>query len=82
MAQLIVRGIEEDVKRRLQERASRHGHSMEEEVRVILRNVLKEDGRPVPPLGSRLADRFKGLGLDREIPELRGEEATPMSFSE
>jgi len=33
MAQILVRGIEGDVKERLQRRASRHGHSMEAEVR-------------------------------------------------
>jgi hypothetical protein len=32
---------------------------------------------PQPPLGSRLAARFAGLGLTEDIPELRGEEARP-----
>ncbi len=82
MAQFIVRNIEEDVKKRLQRRASRHGRSMEEEVRDILRNVLRDEDRPMPPLGSRLAARFAGLGLDHEIPELRGGVAQPASFSE
>ena len=63
MAQLIVRNLEEDVKARLQRRAPRHGRSMEEEVRDILRNVLRDDDRRLPPLGSRLAARFAGLGL-------------------
>ena len=82
MAQFIVRNIEEDVKKRLQRRASRHGRSMEEEVRDILRNVLRDEDRPMPPLGSRLAARFAGLGLDHEIPELQGGVAQPASFSE
>ncbi|HXV62809.1 MAG TPA: Arc family DNA-binding protein [Vicinamibacteria bacterium] len=82
MAQLIVRNLEEDVKKRLQRRASRHGRSMEEEVRDILRNVLKDEGRPMPPLGTRIASRFAGLGLKQEIPELHGEVVHPASFSE
>ena len=46
MAQLLVRQIDDDVKRRLQERAKKHGVSMEEEVRTILRaEVLKDDGK-------------------------------------
>jgi antitoxin FitA len=41
MAQLIVRNIENEVKARLQRRAKRHGRSMEEEVREILRDATK-----------------------------------------
>lgn len=40
MAQLIVRHIEENVVRRLKERAGAHGVSMEEEHRQILREAL------------------------------------------
>ncbi len=40
MAQLIVRDIEERLVRKLKERAVRHGVSMEEEHRRILREVL------------------------------------------
>lgn len=81
MAQLVVRNLHEDVKKRLQLRAARHGRSMEEEVRDILNTVLKDEGRPVKAIGSRLAARFLGLGLEREIPELHGEVAEPASFS-
>jgi hypothetical protein len=31
-------------------------------------------------LGSRIAARFSRIGLDREIPELRGHPATPADF--
>jgi antitoxin FitA len=37
MAQLVVRNLEDAVKRRLKRRADKHGRSMEEEVRDILR---------------------------------------------
>lgn len=40
MPQLIVRKVEETVVRKLKERAGRHGVSMEEEHRRILRDVL------------------------------------------
>ena len=36
MAQLLVRNLETQLKVRLQKRAKRHGHSMEEEARDIL----------------------------------------------
>ena len=41
MAQVIVRNLDEAVKRKLQRRAARHGRSMEEEVRDILRDAAK-----------------------------------------
>lgn len=75
MAQLLVRNLEADVKEKLQRRARRHGRSTEEEVREILRNVVKS--APRQKLGSRLAARFEGLGLSDEIPELRGQPARP-----
>jgi antitoxin FitA len=73
MAQLVIRSLEEEVKRKLQCRAIRHGHSMEEEVRDILRNAMKDEGRAaVGGLGSEIAALFDGIGLDTDIAELRG----------
>ena len=77
MAQFIVRDLEEDVKARLKRRAERHGRSMEEEVRNILRNAAKEENRPLPKLGSRIASRFAKTGLPHDLPELRGQAARP-----
>lgn len=73
MAQFVVRNLEDDVKARLKRRAARHGRSMEEEVRQILRNAAKEGNRPVPKLGSRIAARFAKTGLTAELLELRGQ---------
>jgi len=80
MAQFIVRHLEDDVKSRLKRRAERHGRSMEEEVRHILRNAAKEENRPVPKLGSRIAARFKKSGLTADLPELRGQPARSADF--
>ena len=71
MSQIVVRNLEDAVKRKLQRRAARHGHSMEEEVRAILRDAVKQEGRPRKGLGSEIAALFKGIELDRPIPELR-----------
>ena len=73
MAQFIVRDLEDDIKARLKRRAERHGRSMEEEVRDILRNAAKEENRPLPRLGSRIAARFARTGLTVDLPELRGQ---------
>ena len=74
MAQLVVRNLDEEVKARLRRRASVHGRSMEEEVRAILRDAVKEDTRQKAGLGTRIAARFRTVGLrdGEEIEELRG----------
>lgn len=46
MGQLLVRGIDEDIVRRLKLRAARNGNSAEEEHRRILREVLAADRPP------------------------------------
>lgn len=80
MAQLVVRNLEDEVKTRLQRRASRFGRSMEEEVRDILRNAVLGEAREDEPLGSKLARRFAGLGLDQDLPELKGQAPRPARF--
>lgn len=73
MAQFVVRDLEEDIKTRLKRRAERHGRSMEEEIREILRNAVSKPGRPIAKLGSRIAARFSSSGLQAELPELHGQ---------
>lgn len=80
MVQLVVRQIEEEVKARLKRRAASHGRSMEEEVRHILRNAVKEDNRPVTRLGSRIAARFGKEGLTTDLPELHGQQVRAANF--
>ena len=77
MAQFIVRDLEDDVKTRLKRRAIRHGRSMEEEVRHILRDAVKEQNLRAPDLGSRMAARFAATGLSVDLPELRGQIVRP-----
>jgi plasmid stability protein len=45
MAQLLVRKLEKEVVQKLREQAARHGVSMEEEHRRILRNILLKTRR-------------------------------------
>jgi plasmid stability protein len=80
MAQVVVRDIEEDVKLRLKRLAERHGRSMEEEIRHILRNAAKDSGRPIAKIGSRIAARFSGKGLTSDLPELRGQITRPVDL--
>ncbi len=80
MAQFTVRNLEEDVKTRLKRRANRHGTSLENEVRQILRNALKDEGQPKAGLGSRISARFARTGLTSDLPELHDQAARPAEF--
>lgn len=81
MAQFTVRNLEEDVKTRLKKRARRHGTSLENEVRQILRNALKDESRhPEIRLGSRISARFAHTGLTDDLPELHEQTARPADF--
>ena len=81
MAQFVVRNIENEVKARLQRRAARHGRSMEEEVRDILRNAVNEQDAAAGGLGTEIASLFAKIGLDEDIVELRGYNIKPASFA-
>lgn len=80
MAQFTVRDLEDDVKARLKRRAALHECSMEEEVRQILRNAVREQNQPATRLGSRIAARFALAGLTDDLPELRGQRPRPAEF--
>ena len=71
MTEFMIRQLDYDVADKLQRRARRHGRSVEEEVREILRDAVRGDGSVRARLGSRIADRFRRVGLTHEIPELR-----------
>lgn len=80
MAQVIVRNIEAEVKTGLKQRAAQHGWSMEEEVRQILRHAVSQSEPAPVKLGSRIAKRFAGIGLDEPLPELHQQIIAPMGF--
>jgi antitoxin FitA len=77
MAQLVVRNLDDDVKAKLQQ----HRRSTEGEVRVILRNAVWNETQETEPLGKRLGALFSEIGLEEDIPEWRGQSATPATFS-
>lgn len=84
MAQLVVRNLEDDVKARLRVLAAKHGRSMEEEVRAILRDAVGAPAAQSGGLGTEIAARFKTIGLrgGEEIPELRGQFIKPWIFDD
>jgi antitoxin FitA len=80
MAQFVVRRVETSVKTRLQRRARRNGRSMEEEIRDILRDAVKQESAPSGGLGTEISGLFSKAGLTGDIPELRGHEIKPVLF--
>ncbi len=84
MAQLIVRKLEDEVKDKLSRRAKRHGRSVEEEVREILRDATKREGQRSRLLGTEIARLFHRAGLKpgEEIHELPEIEIQPADFEE
>lgn len=61
MAQIVIRRLDEDVKRRLAARAALAGHSMEEEARQILAAATMPAAEA--GLGARIARSMKGRGM-------------------
>lgn len=69
MSTLTVRNLDDGLKARLRVRAAENGRSMEAEARAILRSTLVGDAGAGLRLGSRIHERFAGLGADKlEVP--------------
>ena len=62
MASITIRNLEPEVKLGLRVRAARHGHSMEEEVRDILRDAVARESEPVQDLATAIGALFRPLG--------------------
>lgn len=83
MAQLLIRKIDVDVKENLRRRAKRHGVSMEEEARSILRAELLKPQDEEYGLGSRIAALFRDIpDNDEPLPELPDQPLRPATFDE
>lgn len=83
MATLTIRNLDEGTKAQLRIQAARHGRSMEEEARTILREAI-EAKQPSPAtkqgLGSRIHAHFAPLGgVELELPE-RSSQPSPAQF--
>ena len=82
MASLTIRNLDDATKAQLRLQAARHGRSMEEEARTILREAVS-GGTSIPAargLGSRIQAHFAHLGgVELELPE-RTSIAQPAGF--
>ncbi len=68
MGNVMIRDISNDIEQRLRIRAAKHGHTIEEEVRAILRTALTEYPLPTD-LASAIHNRFSPMGgVELNIP--------------
>lgn len=81
MAAVSIRGLDEEVKRRLRVRAARHGRSMEAEIRAILTETVREPTEP-EGLMTALLDRFGAIGgVELDLPARSTTPARAADFS-
>lgn len=66
MASLTIRNLDDSLKVGLRQQAARHGWSMEEEVRQILRQAVTP-AQETDSFAQRIQQRFAQLGVD-ELP--------------
>ena len=70
MASLTIRRLDDSVKARLRSRAAKHGRSMEEEAREILRASVAKDKFSNLNLAQSIRKRFGPLGgVELKIPK-------------
>ncbi len=78
MASIVIRDLDDALKQRLRLHAARHGRSMEEAVRDILRTALAAEGRQPANLADAIRRRFAPLGgVDLELPPREAMRAPP-----
>ncbi len=75
MAQLVVRNLPEDVKKRLQRRAEKHGRSLEAEVRAILAQTPEAGVAGSEALGA-------GTALAKKLAKHQVEDADWQAFED
>jgi antitoxin FitA len=82
MPSITIEDVDEDLRRRLQRRAARHGRSVEVEARDILRSALVDEENAAVP--GNLAEAIRAIveplgGVELEIPP-RGPVRQPPRF--
>ena len=81
MASITIRNLDDNVKTRLRMRAAEHSRSMEEEVRIILREAVSSGKAGPRDLAKFTRECFAPLGdVELELPS-RGPMREPPDFS-
>ena len=78
---MIIPNIDDDIKSRLQKRAEKHGRSLEEEVKEILRIAVSENNEHSLNLATMIEQRFANLE-EFELPQIKREPIRTVSTIE
>lgn len=77
MTDLLIRNLNAGLKKKLEISARKHRRNLSDEAKRLLDEALVED-RPAKPLGTALAEHFKGLGpVDFNIPRVVEQDPPP-----
>lgn len=69
MGSILIRKLDERLKRKLRLRAAKHGRSMEQEARDILKSALAQETQPPRSLWDAIRARIEPLG-GVDLPEV------------
>ncbi|MEB3215578.1 MAG: plasmid stability protein [Nostocales cyanobacterium 94392] len=81
MFNITISNLDDDIKYRLQKQAEKHGRSLEEEAREILRSALTENNKDTSNIATIIEQRFANLG-EFELPEVKREPIRTVSTFE
>ena len=82
MASLTVRKLDTAVKTRLKIRAAKNGHSMEEEVRILIEKAVEQESGTGAQLYAEIRKLVKRYGpLDITVPRRNASHRLPPDFS-
>jgi plasmid stability protein len=82
MGSILIRKVDDRLKRKLRVRAAKHGRSMEDEARDILKSALSKEAQPPRNLYDAIRARIEPLG-GVDLPELPSEPVRdPPKFGE
>ena len=70
MTTLTIPDLDDELQATLRKLAARHGHSVAEDARGLLRQVLTQSPPPTH-IGQRLVQRFRGVAMDLPLPARR-----------
>ena len=62
MASFTIRNLDDSLKARLRVRAAKHGRTMSDEARDVLRTALASERQPLRDLATAIQRRFSSLG--------------------
>lgn len=77
MDNIIINNLDESLKKRLEQRATARGHSLEEEIKLILQTTLNTEATQAQNLTAAIEQRFAHLEAFK-LPEVKRDPMRPI----